>query len=181
MMYQRCLGVAALIAMTSILQAGDCLSSLRCPHCREVCHPKVSKEEVKKHCWDIDCKKVCVPRVTFPWQICKTQACCGCGDPKCKGGCPQPARCGRVRTIHVLKKIEYKCEHCKYTWEVDECKCQSGNCNSGACVQNEPVATPTEPEAARPEVAAAPVAQVRSASFVPVVVGALRQDEQPRQ
>ncbi len=39
-----------------------------CPHCSSPCRPVVHKENETKHCWGIQCKTICIPRVTFPWE-----------------------------------------------------------------------------------------------------------------
>ena len=81
-----------------------------CPHCQTQCTPKIceptpSTDKEKKHCWCIETKEVCIPHIRFPWQ-----PCC------------EPPKCGRVRTVKTLKKVEYECEKCGYKWEI---KCAS--------------------------------------------------------
>ncbi|MCR9116900.1 MAG: hypothetical protein NXI22_08105 [bacterium] len=96
-----------------------------CPHCQEACYASVSVENEKKHCWNIECKTVCIPRVTFPWQQCQKDCC---------DACPQPAKCGRVRTVRVLVKHEYECPKCKYKWSVPETNCcTDASCSAGGC------------------------------------------------
>lgn len=131
-----------LLAVSSAANAGGHC----CPRCSEPCYPEVSVEDVTKHCWKVECKKVCIPRLTFPWQTCKQSCCCNT--------CPQPAKCGRVRTVRVLVKHEYECKKCKYKWEVNDIPC-SGNgctqCNGAGCASgcasctNPAVALPPQP------------------------------------
>ena len=115
-----------------------------CPHCSEPCFPSVSKSKTTKHCFAVDCKPICIPAITFPWQKCNGKcdgASCqdkgcqakragkdgkGCSGKNCggKGKCPAancqtPAKCGRVRYVKVLRKHEYECSSCKVTWSVD--------------------------------------------------------------
>jgi len=90
-----------------------------CPKCKF----SVSKEAVKKHCYGVECKTICIPRITFPWQTARSKACdegCdqGCDDG-CNGSCHRclaPQNGAKLKTVHVLKKFEYTCEQCKYQW-----------------------------------------------------------------
>ena len=77
-----------------------------CPQCNQpckckLCEPTPTTEKDKKHCWCIETKDVCIPHIRWPWQ-----PCC------------EPPKCGRVRTVKVLKKVEYECEKCGYKWEI---------------------------------------------------------------
>jgi hypothetical protein len=85
---------------------GDC-----CPDCGcKVCQPKQEVIKEKKHCWDVQCKDICIPKAKWPWQSC------------CEPGC------AKVKTIKVLKRVEYECEKCGTKWEVVGCGCPNGNC-----------------------------------------------------
>lgn len=88
-----------------------------CPRCHVVCVPSREIEQQKHTAFDVECKWICVPKIRFPWE-----SCC---EPKCAW----------VRKAKTLKKVEYECPHCKYTWTaVCECpSCQSGACPPGAC------------------------------------------------
>jgi len=82
-----------------------------CPDCgHKVCQPITETVKEKKHCWDVECKDICIPKAKWPWE-----SCC---EPKC----------ARVKTIKVLKKVEYECEKCGTKWEVIGCGCQPGSC-----------------------------------------------------
>ena len=83
-------------------KAGHC-----CPECHAICVPTPEQQTEKKHCWQVECRAVCIPAIKWPWQPC-------CEEPKC----------GKVRTVKVLKKVEYQCEHCGYKWEVRSAGCQ---------------------------------------------------------
>ena len=130
----------------SYSHGGGCKQCACCPRCQEKCFVDISKEDVKKHAWDIECKKICIPRVSFPWQLCKSShRCPGCGksccdrDEVCSCGCPQPAKGAKVRTVRELVKHEYTCKKCKYTWTVKTVgcgHCGGGNC-SGDCVSSD--------------------------------------------
>lgn len=89
-----------------------------CPQCdNKVCVPVPETVKEKKHCWTVECKDICIPHVKWPWQSC-------CDPPKC----------GKVRTVKVLKKIEYECESCGYKWDIKTvgCSCQGAGCASCA-------------------------------------------------
>ena len=117
--------VAAALSWTPQLQAGHgcagsdgCGCHVECPQCHHYCKLSVDKEKVKNYCWEVECKPICVPRVHFPWE-------CGC-----------PPKCAKVIHVNVLKKKEYECEACKYTWtpvpeECPTCGSQAGCCDSG--------------------------------------------------
>ncbi|MFC1759530.1 hypothetical protein ACFL2H_12315 [Planctomycetota bacterium] len=91
--------------------------------CQEVCCPecqlKVDQVDIDKHCWKVECKKICVPRFVFPWQ----KTCC---DP-----CANNGAC--TREVLVLKKHKYKCKGCEYSWTPTDptCDCDKGCCDGG--------------------------------------------------
>jgi hypothetical protein len=86
--------------------SGHCCS---CPECGEECCPQPTTIKEKKHCWEVECKNICIPAIKWWWQDC----------------CELPM-CGRVRTIKTLKKVEYECEKCGYKWEAPQsCKCEN--------------------------------------------------------
>jgi hypothetical protein len=73
-----------------------------CPDCgNAVCVPTIETVKQKKHYWEVECKQICIPHIRWPWQ-----SCC------------EPPKCGRVKTVSVLKKVEYECEKCGCKWEV---------------------------------------------------------------
>lgn len=83
--------------------AGDrgCNSCPKCQH--KVCEPSPEVKKEKKTCYDFECKDICIPGIRWPWQ-----PCC---EPSC----------GKVRTVKVLKKFEYECEHCGTKWSIVNC------------------------------------------------------------
>lgn len=101
-----------------------------CPKCK--C--SVSKEAVKKHCYGVECKTICIPRITFPWQT----VCRHVGDAVCDGGCeegcdgsctscPSPLNGAKLKTVRILKKFEYTCERCKYRWTPTRSRCDDAD------------------------------------------------------
>jgi hypothetical protein len=82
---------------------GDCCAN--CGH--KVCVAVPAPIKTKQHCFEVTCKDVCIPAVKGP-----------------RVPCCEPPACGRVRTVKVLKKIEYECEHCGYKWHIQAaCEC----------------------------------------------------------
>ena len=94
--------LAALFVATGGLYAsaaGKVIHS-RCNFCGvKTCKLNVEKVKEKTTCFEIECKDVCIPPITFPWQC-------------------RPAKCGKIRTVKVLKEKEGEKEVCKYSWEV---------------------------------------------------------------
>ena len=100
------LAITALTIAAQAAPAGDC-----CPDCGvKVCKATWEKTKEKKHCYEIECKDICIPKYRLPWQM--------CCDPEC----------GRVRTISVMKKVDYECESCGCQWEV---VCVGNDCCGG--------------------------------------------------
>jgi hypothetical protein len=161
-----------------VARAGDgcgdskCGVGVHCPRCHGTCELSVSKEEVKKSCWDVECKTICIPRITFPWQKCgDCGSCCGgkCGlgksggkgaDPDCNLDCVKSggaqacgaARCARAKTVRTLKKVEYTCGHCKYKWTPSDDKGCDGckdKADEGVSEESPEVAPPPPPVSAR--------------------------------
>ena len=118
-----CVSAKGILTLHGGNSAGCCAENPACPQC----HCEVTTEEgkVKKHCYEVECEQICIPRVRIPWHLlgqafsnrskCDT---CNTGD------CSQKP-CGEVRTIRVLKKKEYECKVCKYKW--------TPVCNVGCC------------------------------------------------
>ena len=108
-----------------------------CPHCGDACYPTVTKGKETKHCWNVETKAICIPKVRFPWE----HGCCdkGCG----KDGCAPP-KCGRTKYVDVLMKHEYECSKCEYSWDVDSYKHDNGKSNKYKESSEEPAeASPT--------------------------------------
>lgn len=95
-----------LTSQTAFAGHGHKSDKVRCPDCNYVC--QLTKEQVTetKHCYDVECKPVCVPPITFPWER-------GSGKGK---GLATPKRCGKVKVVRVLVKEEYECTKCKCKW-----------------------------------------------------------------
>lgn len=135
--------LAALAFLTQVAYADCC-----CPSCGEkACRLEVKTESVKKHCYKVECKEICIPKIKFcwPWQRggkagcgdgnCTDAGCTGdctaasCTDSGCIDGncssCRDTARCGKVKTVKVLKKVDYECKKCGYEWKIYDVGCTS--------------------------------------------------------
>ncbi len=131
-----CSGVTTRAAAQQTTEAGQ--TTWECG--RDVCCLKMEQEQVTKHCWDVECKKICVPPITFPWEGSGLSLFKGFGKScSCKEGrCPKctTRRCGKVRSIRVLKREQYEVTKCQCKWEVRRlpaCRCD-GACG-GTCSQ----------------------------------------------
>ena len=99
--------------------AQECV--VECPRCQYKCQLTVERKLDTNHCWDVEEKAICVPKITFPWQ-----SCCA---PKC----------ARVLKVRVLKKVEYECERCYFQWKASRTCCGSvnGKCGGESCANVE--------------------------------------------
>lgn len=111
---------------------------VQCSACGKTCVPELVKTEKTNSCYNVACKDICIPKITFPWQKCCT---------------PQ---CGKVISVRVLKKVEYKCPSCKYQWSVVSSGC--GECGTAACGCD----SDTTPVAPTPKVTTHRVLKVKS-------------------
>lgn len=101
------MGLLLLAGGASQLWAGKGACCNTCPQCdNKICVAQPETTKQKKHCWEVECKDICIPRFKWPWECCDV-----------------PPRCGQVKTVKVLKKKEYECEKCGYKWEVKTVDC----------------------------------------------------------
>ena len=118
-----CVSAKGILTLHSGHSAGCCAENPACPQC----HCEVTAEEgkVKKHCYEVECEQICIPKVRIPWhllgQAFSNRSKCDTAD------CSQKP-CGEVRTIRVLKKKEYECKVCKCKWTP---VCNDGCCDTG--------------------------------------------------
>ena len=111
----------------------DCPSGA--PDCCPKCNLEIKKEAVKKHFYRVECKTICIPRVTCPWEKPPQKVCNGsCDSGDCQ--CPVPCKGARTRKVKVMRKFEYECEKCKYKWTptclTSDCTSPSGQPDSTA-------------------------------------------------
>ncbi len=102
--------------------------SLCCPACKHVCKLDAKEVEEDKTCFEVECKVICIPRVVFPWQKKKCNACDSCDGQGCNAGVHNGAR---TRTIRVLKTKDYTCPKCEYKWSSEPCGGCDGCCDDG--------------------------------------------------
>jgi len=143
--------VVALVLVPALAIAGngkllDETGCACCPVCDHVCKLDVEETEVKRTCFKIETKVVCIPRVVFPWQKAKKAACASCDS--CDGrGCQVCVHNGaRVRKVCVAKPDSYKCPACKYTWSAEK----KDTCAGCAAMVDEPVGKETKMVQAQP-------------------------------
>ena len=105
-----------------------------CPQCgNKICVAKPVTKTEKKTVFAVEKKEICIPKVRFPWQIKRSACGNGCGNGCCDKGCDASGKgtgaglgscadcapkCGRVRTVKVLKKKSIECKKCGYEWEI---------------------------------------------------------------
>jgi hypothetical protein len=124
------------------LQAGPPHCEIRCPRCK-CCVSEVEIVKIKKPCWEVECEPVCIPRVTFPWELKDSGK--GCG-----WFCCPPAKCGKVRMVHVLKPQEYECQECQYKFTPVCCERDACSAGVGPASPDAAPLPPAPPGAARP-------------------------------
>lgn len=115
-----CLLVLAAASGSSLLAGDRCCDGVEtvcCPACDYVCRFSCEKVTETNHCYNVECKPICIPRVTFPWQKC------------CEADCG-PARCAKVKVVNTLVKKEYECTRCQHKWTPVRKGCCNG-CNQG--------------------------------------------------
>ncbi len=135
------LALVMVSSWTSVGRTGEESHGIHCPRCHEPCFPTVTKAKETKQCWEVETKTICIPKVRFPWE----SRCCdkGCGND----GCVAP-KGGRTKCVNVLRKHEYECSTCKYSWDADSHKYQNG--------QGDKTPVYGEPTAAAPTVSVPP-------------------------
>ena len=90
--------------------------------CNSACTPMTCKPvckyvPIKKQCFIVECKPICIPAIRFPWEKCCTEI-----------------QCGEMKYVNVLKKHEYECgEKLVVEWVLEPCS--NGDCKA-TCVPN---------------------------------------------
>jgi len=131
------IGLPLLLAGTAtagqIQQAGfqkpSCGEDCCVEPCCMVCHAEIKTVKEKKHCWEVECEPVCIPKVRCPlFDFFRgSSSCDGCGSEGCNDlNCCD--LCGDVRMVRKLVKKEYECEKQVVEWSV---RCVSPGC--GKC------------------------------------------------
>ncbi len=134
---QSAMLMSLLLALSTSVEAGifsgkckpaGCCDNVDCSPCSYTCCPTVKTEKVKKHCWETECKPVCIPKVQCPlFNFFRKDKCDPCTEVDACGR-PLSSLCAEVRMVKKLKKVEYECEKCVVEWNV---RCVSPGC--GKC------------------------------------------------
>ena len=141
--------LATTIKPIAVAATCECASACndRCPNCKL----EIKKEPVKKHFYTVECKTICIPRVTCPWEKPCERICDGtCASDCCT--CPFPCKGARTRKVKVIRKFEYECEKCKYKWTPT---CSGDDCDGASCTaapgttSKENIVPPSPPSADR--------------------------------
>lgn len=134
--------IKTLLASLALMLASQTLfaGEVCCPDCGKACEAIPITTTVKKHCYKIEYKQICIPGLCIPSFSWFSKKCCesgSCGSPSCSTCTTRPCtpRCGRVKTIKVLKKVEYECKSCGYEWRI---------CNVDSCGNRIEGKKPTE-------------------------------------
>lgn len=101
---------AALFVTPTSKGVADNFPTACCHVCgQKVCYPEAKVEKETRHCWEVECKEICIPAIRFPWMKCG------------------PLHCGRVRAVKGLVAKDYECEKCVYEWKIlcDQCRHQA--------------------------------------------------------
>ena len=70
--------VRTLLAVTALfIAARSAVAGDRCcPDCgKKTCQPTWEEKTKKRHCYEVTCKDICIPKFRWPWEM--------CCDPKC--------------------------------------------------------------------------------------------------
>lgn len=141
----------------------DCCAACDCVPL--VCRPVFKTVPVTKACFDVECKEICIPKVTLPWHKCCRQPESRCppavfgtaynrqpsADDRLPGKPPlRRPECGRVIAVNTLKIREYECgEKCVCVWHVEPAG-RAGDCKP-ECSQPQfeeiPLPAPSAPPA----------------------------------
>lgn len=148
---------------TGCRKPAGCCDTVSCQPCMLICRPEIKTKTEKKHCWEVECDYVCVPKVQCPisaWIRSKihgdAESCCDtCGTAGCNGCetgvCNQTPLHARIRTVRRLKKVEYECEKCVVEWHIEQCSACNGleDCKSGCTSVSPSSCTPLLPASVR--------------------------------
>lgn len=82
----------------------DC-GCVQCPSCAdEICKLELDQSKVKKTCFKVEQKPICVPPVRFPWM----KSC--------------PPGTSKTKLVKVLSTHSFECPNCAYKWKLQECE-----------------------------------------------------------
>lgn len=132
--YLLLLGILLLTIGSGCAHTRHACPPLHCSSCGKTCQPEVKETESTHDCYSEACKDICIPAIRFPWQ-----------------DCCAPLKCGKVRSVKVLKKYEYKCPDCEVKWNVVDSDCCSDCGGAGGCTAGGSASpSDTQPQPAEP-------------------------------
>ena len=104
MFHLRLFGAMLVIGLLSFFAIdtirADCGERSCCLCGKKVCTLNVKKEKEQVTRFEVEAKEICIPAIRLPWQKCG------------------PRRCGKTRTVCVLKEIKKDKTVCRYDWSV---------------------------------------------------------------
>lgn len=84
----------------------SCCDKIICPKPCGYCVPEYKCVDIKKTCFKVECKTICIPAITFPWERRINGCCSDCCDKAGADGrntCG-PTKCGKVISVRSIKK-----------------------------------------------------------------------------
>jgi len=183
----------ASVALTSVTLADSGCKPSGCGpdrSCVNGCRPVVKKVDLKKTCFKIETKTICIPPTRFPWDSSPCDSVCGneCGQ---QGSCGSSGRCGAgcgtaraceegglfsglrkalgmencPRALCVKKPVKSSKkigEICVCDWECDDICPTDKGCQKPGCCRDENAPPASTPASSEPEIAPAPPETARS-------------------
>ena len=132
--------IMALLLVSQLTWAGEKISSdkgkkICSDSSNKVCEAVPVTKSVKTSVYEVESKEICIPAYRFSFslgKLCGSK--CDTKDEKNCGREGQPKKCGRVKTVKVLKKVDGKAgEKCTYEWKIRDGKgCETKKGGSAA-------------------------------------------------
>ena len=140
--------IMALLLVSQLTWAGEKISSDKgkkiCPDSsNKVCEAVPVTKSVKTSVYEVESKEICIPAYRFSFslgKLCGSK--CGAKDEKNCGRDADAKKCGRVKTVKVLKKVDGKTgEKCTYEWKIRDGKACGAKKGGSAAVAPAPQPT----------------------------------------
>ena len=99
----------------------DC-GCTQCPKCEgDICKLELDNSKVKKTCFKVEQKPVCIPPIRFPWMKC----------------CPPGT--SKTRLVSKLSTHSYECPNCAYKWSVQKAEKAAAPAAQPSVLESTPV------------------------------------------
>lgn len=143
--------ISTIMALLLVSQAGLAAEKACAKKGKKVCPDSSNKvceavpvtKSVKKSGYEVECKEICVPAYSFSFslgKLCGSK--CAAKDEKNCGRDADAKKCGRVKTVKVLKKVDGKAgEKCTYEWKIRDGKACGSKKGGSAAVAPAPQPT----------------------------------------